>query len=148
MIRLIERFSTQRTIEPVWTISLTAEERKRSRQKLEITPNHWVDIYLPRGTILQDGDFLRSEIGDLIVKVLAKPEPVMTIRGKTTLDLIRAAYHLGNRHVALEIAIDYLRISPDSVLASLLIQLGLEVTEEITPFQPEIGAYGHTHSYE
>jgi urease accessory protein len=148
MIRLIERFSTQETIEPVWTISLTAEERKRSRQKLEITPNHWVDIYLPRGTILQDGDFLRSEIGDLIVKVLAKPEPVMTIRGKTTLDLIRAAYHLGNRHVALEIAIDYLRIAPDSVLSSLLIQLGLEVTEEITPFQPEIGAYGHTHSYE
>lgn len=148
MIRLIERFSTQGTIEPVWTISLTAEERKRSRQKLEITPNHWVDIYLPRGTILQDGDFLRSEIGDLIVKVLAKPEPVMTIRGKTSLDLIRAAYHLGNRHVALEITDDYLRISPDSVLASLLIQLGLEVTEEITPFQPEIGAYGHTHSYE
>ncbi|BAU66152.1 urease accessory protein UreE [Stanieria sp. NIES-3757] len=148
MIRLTECFSTKEKIETAWTISLTAEERRRSRQKLEITPNYWVDIYLPRGTVLQDGDLLRSQTGELIVRVLAKPELVMTIRGKTTLDLIRAAYHLGNRHVALEITPDYLRITPDSVLASLLIQLGLEVTEEITPFQPEIGAYGHTHNYE
>ncbi|AFZ37466.1 Urease accessory protein ureE [Stanieria cyanosphaera PCC 7437] len=148
MIRLTECFSTEEKIEPAWTISLTAEERKRSRQKLELTPNQYIYIYLPRGTVLHDGNLLRSETGELIVRVLAKPEPVMTIRGKTTLDLIKAAYHLGNRHVALEITSDYLRISPDSVLSSLLIQLGLEVIEEIAPFQPEIGAYGHIHNYE
>jgi urease accessory protein len=148
MIRLTECFYAQEKIAIAFTISLTAEARRRSRQKLEIAPNRWVSLCLPRGTILQEGDLLRSDTGDPIALVLAQPEPVITIRGKTRLDLMRAAYHLGNRHVAMEITPDYLRIAPDSVLASLLTQLGLEVTEEIAPFQPEIGAYSHIHSHE
>jgi urease accessory protein len=88
---------------------------------------------------------LQSEDGSCLVLVSAKPESVLTARASTALLLIRAAYHLGNRHVALEIADNYLRLSPDSVLQGMLEKMGLEVTEEIVPFQPEMGAYGHSH---
>ncbi|TAE46900.1 MAG: urease accessory protein UreE, partial [Oscillatoriales cyanobacterium] len=66
-------------------------------------------------------------------------------RASTGLLLMRAAYHLGNRHVALEVADNYLRLSRDSVLQGMLEKMGLEVIEEIVPFQPEIGAYAHSH---
>ena len=69
----------------------------------------------------------------------------MTATAHTSLDLLRAAYHLGNRHVPLEVAIDYLRLAPDSVLKAMLEQLGLNVIEAILPFRPEMGAYGHNH---
>jgi urease accessory protein len=73
------------------------------------------------------------------------PEPVITVKANTELELIRAAYHLGNRHVPLEITSTYLRLSPDSVLESMLVKMGLEILEEIAPFYPEKGAYGHDH---
>jgi urease accessory protein len=69
----------------------------------------------------------------------------MTATAHRSLDLMRAAYHLGNRHVPLEVAIDYLRLAPDSVLKAMLEQLGLHVIEAILPFRPEMGAYGHSH---
>jgi urease accessory protein len=100
---------------------------------------------LPRGTVLRDRDLLQSEDGSCLVLVSAKPESVLTARASTALLLMRAAYHLGNRHVALEVADNYLRLSPDSVLQGMLEKMGLEVTEEIAPFQPEMGAYGHSH---
>jgi urease accessory protein len=77
--------------------------------------------------------------------VLAKPEPVLTVTAHTPLDLLQAAYHLGNRHVSLEITPTYLRLSPDPVLRDLLIHRGLHIHEEIQPFQPESGAYGAHH---
>jgi urease accessory protein len=70
----------------------------------------------------------------------------MTIAAQTPLLLLRAAYHLGNRHVPLEITATYLRLSPDPVLRTMLEQMGMVVEETILPFQPEIGAYGnHLH---
>jgi urease accessory protein len=80
------------------------------------------------------------------MRIIAKPEPVLTVLAEIPL-LLRAAYHLGNRHVPVEITSTYLRLSPDAVLAAMLIQLGLEIKEEILPFQPELGAYGnHSHA--
>jgi urease accessory protein len=76
---------------------------------------------------------------------VAKPEPVLTATAQNPLDLLRAAYHLGNRHIPLEIAATHLRLSPDPVLKSMLEHLGMEVREEISPFYPEMGAYGHHH---
>jgi urease accessory protein len=102
-------------------------------------------LRLPRGTVLKDGDLLRSQTGE-IIKIAAKPEPVMTVVANNPLDLLRAAYHLGNRHVSLEIATTYLRLSRDRVLQTMLERLGLTVTEEVVPFQPEIGAY-HQHGH-
>lgn len=100
-----------------------------------------VSLHLPRGTILRDGDLLATATGDCLVRIVACREPVMTVKAKTSLDLLRAAYHLGNRHVPVEIAPDYLRLSPDSVLQAMLEQLNLDVIEEIAPFEPERGAY-------
>ena len=130
-----------------FTLALTAEERTRSRRSWELAGGHRVSVHLPRGTILRDGDLLQTATGDFLVRIVARPEPVMTITAQTSLDLLRAAYHLGNRHVPIEIAPDYLRLSPDSVLKAMLEQLNLQVTEEIAPFEPERGAYSHYHAH-
>ncbi len=129
-------------------LSLTAEDRARSRHRFTANTGQPVYLNLPRGTVLRGGDLLQSEenSGEL-VRVAAKPEPVITVTGKTLFDLLRAAYHLGNRHVSLEIASDYLRLSPDPVLEDMLQLQGLQVKSEVAPFEPESGAYGHSHSH-
>ncbi|MFH7025986.1 MAG: urease accessory protein UreE [Heteroscytonema crispum UTEX LB 1556] len=128
------------------TLALTAEERTRSRHRFE-TEDGTVFLRLPRGTMLRDGDILTDETNNTLVRIIAKPEPVLTVLAPTEIDLLKAAYHLGNRHVPIEINATYLRLSPDSVLHTMLQQLGLEVKEEISPFQPELGAYGHHHAH-
>lgn len=128
-----------------YTLWLTSEERNRSRYRFETTENVVFLLRLPRGTVLRDRDLLQSETGDTLVRIAAKPEPVLTVTAKAPLDLLRTAYHLGNRHVPLELAPTYLRLSPDPVLKTMLEHLGVEVREEILPFQPETGAYGHSH---
>ena len=101
---------------------------------------------LARGTVLNDGDILINENESMNMRIIAKPEPVLTALAEIPL-LLRAAYHLGNRHVSVEITPTYLRLSPDAVLQAMLTQLGLEIQEEFVPFQPELGAYGnHSHS--
>ena len=107
-----------------------------------------MQLALSRGTVLRDGDLLLGDQVDVLVRVRAKPEPVLTARAADAHTLLRAAYHLGNRHVPVEVGDEFLRLSPDSVLADMLTQLGLEVVEETAPFQPEAGAYaGHAHSH-
>lgn len=127
------------------TLALTADERTRSRHRFETKDGEVVFLRLPRGTVLHDGDILEDETNSNLVRIAAKPEPVLTALAETPLLLLRAAYHLGNRHVACEITASYLRFLPDSVLRSMLEQLGLKIKEEVLPFQPETGAYGHTH---
>ncbi|MEG4800994.1 urease accessory protein UreE [Microcoleus sp. ARI1-B5] len=128
-----------------FSLPMTADDRTRSRHRFETDAGEVLHLALPRGTVLRDRDLLQSEDGSCLVLVSAKPEPVLTARASTGLLLMRAAYHLGNRHVALEVADNYLRLSPDSVLQGMLEKMGLEVTQEIVPFQPEMGAYGHSH---
>jgi urease accessory protein len=124
---------------------LTAEERTRSRHHFIAADGTPVSLQLPRGTVLVDGDLLGSET-DIVVRVAAKPEPVLTVTSDDAIDLLRAAYHLGNRHVSLEIAPTYLRLTPDSVLERMLVQLGgLQVVAETAPFSPQGGAYSHQH---
>lgn len=127
-----------------FTLALTAEERTRSRHRFE-QDGQTVFLRLPRGTVLRDGDLLQAESESVLVRVVAKPELVLTVTASSSQDLMRAAYHLGNRHVPVEITATYLRLSPDPVLQTMLQQLGMEVQEAILPFQPEIGAYGHSH---
>ncbi len=128
-----------------FSLPMTADDRTRSRHRFETDASEVVNLRLPRGTVLRDRDLLQSEDGSCLILVSAKPEPVLTARASTPLLLMRAAYHLGNRHVALEVADNYLRFSPDSVLQGMLEKMGLEVTAEIVPFQPDMGAYGHSH---
>jgi urease accessory protein len=126
-------------------LALTAEDRVRSRHHFE-SDGQSFSLQLPRGTVLYHNDLLKAESGEL-VQIIAKPEPVITVTARTSLDLLKAAYHLGNRHVPLEVTATYLRLSPDAVLKSMLEQLGVQVTEEILPFQPEMGAYSQSHAH-
>ncbi|BBD61209.1 urease accessory protein UreE [Nostoc sp. HK-01] len=129
------------------TLALTAEERTRSRHRFEMADGQVVFLRLPRGTVLRDGDILQDETDGSLMRIIAKPEPVLTVSATSSVLLMRAAYHLGNRHVAVEITPSYLRLSPDGVVKTMLAQLGLEIAEEIAPFQPELGAYGHHHPH-
>jgi urease accessory protein len=124
-------------------LPLTAAERSRSRHRFLTIEGVEVMLKLPRGKVLKDGDLLRSDSEQELVRIVAKPEPVLTVTSPHQFELLRAAYHLGNRHVSLEIAPSYLRMAPDPVLRGLLEQLGLTVEESIFPFQPETGAYAH-----
>ncbi|OLP15717.1 urease accessory protein UreE [Leptolyngbya sp. 'hensonii'] len=150
MLTLTRRVPPNPSLEVDFLLALSAEERTHSRLRIEAPEGQVVLLALPRGTVLQDGDLLESEAegetrGSYRVRVAAKPEPVMTVHAATPLDLLRAAYHLGNRHVPLEITPTYLRFSADAVLKALVEQLGLQVQEASLPFYPEMGAYGHGH---
>ncbi|MCG8368576.1 MAG: urease accessory protein UreE [Pseudanabaenales cyanobacterium] len=148
MLTLTHRLQPDPIVSVSLILSLTAEERTRSRHRFSANTGRPVYLNLPRGTVLRGGDLLQSEEEPtVLVRVAAKPEPVITVSGETPFDLLRAAYHLGNRHVSLEITPDYLRLSPDSVLESMLKQLGLKVKAEVAPFEPEAGAYGHAHPH-
>jgi urease accessory protein len=132
---------------PDLTLALSAEERCRSRHRWPTEAGVDVLLRLPRGTVLQTGDLLGTDPSQspvTWVRVMAKPEPVLTAYPHQPQDLVRAAYHLGNRHIPLEIGSDYLRLSPDPVLAELLLHLGFQVTPEVTAFFPEGGAYHGT----
>jgi urease accessory protein len=116
------------------SLALTAEERSRSRHRFEYPDGTALFFQLPRGTLLLDGDLLQTEDGSTRLQIQAKPEPVITVRSQDALELLQAAYHLGNRHVALEAGEDaaghYLRLQPDAVLEAMLHHRGLSVTTE------------------
>lgn len=147
MLTLTQRLPADPDAVVSFTLALTAFERTKSRHRFETDHGQAVFLRLPRGTVLRDGDLLRSESDRTLIRVSAKPEPVLNVSAIASTDLLRAAYHLGNRHVPLEIAATYLRLSPDPVLRKMLEHLGVEVQEAVLPFQPEQGAYGQSHSH-
>jgi len=136
------------------TVALDWDTRRKSRFEAVDSGGRTIGVFLPRGTIVRGGDVLVAEDGSLVVvQALAQPVLVATARATSqapALDLSRAAYHLGNRHVALELRDDRVVLEPDHVLAELLRRLGLEVAETSAAFEPEGGAYdagsGHAHA--
>ncbi len=129
------------------TLSLTAEERTRSRYRFDTPDGQALFFRLPRGTVIHSGDLLEAESGE-IIEILAKPEAVLTVTASNSLTLLKAAYHLGNRHVPVEITSDYLRLKPDPVLAEMLSHLEVKIQEDVLPFQPESGAYDSHASHQ
>ncbi|MGB3615921.1 MAG: urease accessory protein UreE [Elainellaceae cyanobacterium] len=123
------------------TLTLTADERTKSRHCFT-QAGLTLHLQLPRGTVLHHGDLLCSADGSHAVRIAALPEPVMAVTG-SPLTLLQAAYHLGNRHVPVEITVDQLRLAPDPVLRPMLLALGLTVADMSEPFHPESGVYGH-----
>ena len=103
-------------------------------------------LFLPRGTLLQQDDLLVAADGRL-VRVDAAPEALAEVRSPDPLALTRAAYHLGNRHVAVEVGEGFLRFAQDSVREGMVAQMGLHVTRLTAPFRPEAGAYGSAHTH-
>ena len=135
------------------TVVLDWDTRQKSRFDTEDSQGRTLGVFLPRGATVRGGDVLVAEDGSL-VKVIATPQPVLVVRTcpehGSPLDLLRAAYHLGNRHVQLEVQPDHLHLEPDHVLADMLRHMHLIVTEELAPFEPEAGAYsagGHGHAH-
>lgn len=124
------------------TLTLAYARRERSRQRVRLDSGMEAGLFLPPGTQLADGDLLRAEEG-ILVRVRAAVEAVSTARTADPLRLARACYHLGNRHVPLQVGPGWLRYLPDHVLDDMLRLLGLSVTAETVRFEPEAGAYAH-----
>ena len=136
------------------TVELDWDVRQKSRFAATDSAGRELGIFLPRGTLVRGGDVLVSEDGSL-VKVIAAPQAVLVITAcadhGTPFDLTRAAYHLGNRHVPIELQPDHLKIEPDHVLADMLRAMHLTVVEATLGFEPEGGAYaagGHSHGHD
>lgn len=136
------------------TVELDWDVRQKSRFDATDSAGRTLGVFLPRGTAVRGGDVLVAEDGSFVL-VRAAPQPVLVVRHcsehGTPFDLLRAAYHLGNRHVPLELRPDHLKLEPDHVLADMLRQQHLIVTEANEAFEPEGGAYvggGHGHGHD
>jgi urease accessory protein len=138
-------------------LELDWDTRSKSRFSATDSTGREIGVVLPRGTTLRGGDELVTEDGSML-RVIAAPQPVLQVRHCTEhgspFDLLRAAYHLGNRHVPLELQPELLQFEPDPVLADMLRRQHLIVTEAQAAFEPEGGAYGegaghgHHHGHE
>lgn len=133
-------------------VELDWDVRCKSRFDATDSSGRAIGVFLPRGSVVRGGDVLVLEDGSLI-RVAAKPQPVLVVshcaEHGSAFDLLRAAYHLGNRHVPIELQPDHLKIEPDHVLADLLRSMHLIVREAVEPFEPEAGAYaaGARHAH-
>jgi len=127
-------------------LSLLYDERVKSRLAAVCTNGTAVVILLPRGTVMRDGTLLAADDGT-VVRVVAAAQAVTRISATTPLTLLRAVYHLANRHVPACLAAEHVLIEPDPVLERLLESLGSRIEHLQLPFDPEPGAYhgGHSH---
>jgi len=136
-------------------LTLSFQDRQRSRLRTTLDSGEEIGWMLPRGHVLRDGDCLRADNGQ-VIEVRAAPENVSTARADDPLLLARAAYHLGNRHMPLQIGEGWLRYHHDHVLDHMVEEMGLQIVQEQAAFEPEAGAYssghhgghGHDHSHD
>jgi urease accessory protein len=132
------------------TVELDWDTRQKSRFEATDSQGRRLGVFLPRGSVVRGSDVLVAEDGSLVL-VQAAPQPVLEVRAANAFELLRAAYHLGNRHVQLELQPELLKLEPDHVLAQMLRQMGLQVAEAQAAFEPEAGAYaagGQAHGHE
>jgi urease accessory protein len=127
-------------------LRLPFELRQKSRLIATLTSGESVAIVLPRGQILRGGDWVVASDGR-VIEVVAQPEKVLHVLCATANGLTRAAYHLGNRHVPVQVGDGWLRIAEDHVLEEMLKGLGASVIAIEAPFEPEAGAYGSHHRH-
>lgn len=131
---------------PHATLTLPFEKRSKSRLLATLDDGREVGLFLERGIILRHGDCLAGEEGT-VIQIVAAPEPVSKGRASSPLNLARACYHLGNRHMPLQVGDGWLQYQADHVLDEMVRGLGLEVVAETQPFEPEGGAYSEGHSH-
>jgi urease accessory protein len=120
---------------------LPFELRQKSRFRAKADNGEELAFVLPRGRVLRGGDRVQTTDGRE-VEIAAAPEKLAHIESS---ELARVAYHLGNRHVPLQLGAGFVRIAEDHVLEELARKLGARVTHVEAPFEPEAGAYGHQH---
>lgn len=140
-----------RRCEPVaaWDAELILpyEKRQKGRLRTVLSTHEEAGLFLERGEMLRDGDFLAAEDGR-VVRVTAQPESVLDILCENARQLVRVAYHLGNRHVALQIGDGWVRIADDEVLRKMAEGLGAAVIARDAAFEPEPGAYSADHRHD
>ena len=144
MIRLTQKIKKCAGVKNCLTLPWA--RRLKSRQRVRLDDGLEVGIFLDRGTVLRGGDCLTNDDG-YIVKVKAALEGVSTVNCGDPLQLARICYHLGNRHVSLEISENRVRYLHDHVLDDMIRIHGLEVNVEQAAFEPETGAYGKGHGH-
>ena len=127
-------------------LTLPFEERCKSRLATELDNGEAVALLMPRGTVLAEGDVLVADDGGL-VRIAAAAETLMRVTANTPAALMRAAYHLGNRHTPVELGDGYLQLGYDAVLEQMLLGLGMAVHQMEASFHPEAGAYGGGHRH-
>lgn len=124
---------------------LPFESRQKSRLRARLDSGEEVGLMLERGTLLRGGDCLLADDGR-VVSVVAAAEQVSVVTADDPWQLARAAYHLGNRHISVQVGQGWLRYLHDHVLDDMVRGLGFAVTTQILPFEPEAGAYSHSGS--
>ncbi|MEM7097612.1 MAG: urease accessory protein UreE [Pseudomonadota bacterium] len=142
MDEFVEKVGKPAGNQGVLRLSLSFSEREKTRQRVILDSGEEVALNLPRGTVLRGGDLLSTSCGRLIL-VEAAAEAVTTV--SSAHDLVRIAYHLGNRHVNLQVGESWVRYVSDHVLDNMVLGLGGHLVHENVPFEPEAGAYAHGH---
>lgn len=128
-----------------YTLTLAFEQRQKSRLHVALDSGEDAFLKIERGPVLRGGSTLETDDGEA-VRIVAANEPLSVIRSQDLLALTRAAYHLGNRHVALQVRKGELSYLQDRVLDVMVTSMGFELSHEQGPFEPESGAYGHGHA--
>ena len=144
MLTLIRR--CEPVAKPYGELVLPFDLRIKSRLRTRLASGEEAVLRTERGAVLRGGEYLSAEDGRVVL-IVAAPEQVMHVSCANQFELTRAAYHLGNRHVPVEIGDGYLRIAADHVLGEMLLGLGANVEELQAPFEPESGAYGGGHEH-
>ena len=144
MIKFEEKIISEDT--PDTKLVLNKDQRERSRLKVTLEDGREVGLFFEKGTTFREGDLIISDNG-VLVEIKAATETVSTVKCDDPLLLAKACYHLGNRHVPLQIELGRVRYQHDHVLDDMVRGLGLDVVCEEAPFQPEPGAYGGTSSH-
>ena len=153
MLRFTEVVAAPASATAVLTLGF--EDRRRSRMRIRIDDGREAALLLPRGTILHDGDTLRDPEAGELVTVRAADQTLSRVRAEDAVTLARAAYHLGNRHIPVQVGRGCLAYEHDHVLDDMVAELGLKVETCIAPFEPEARGYrhgdsngGHHHEHE
>jgi urease accessory protein len=146
MVEITGKLKLSQQAEPRDRLMLPFELRQKRCLRATLVSGETVALRLPRGQRLRDGDLLAASDGR-VIEVVAAPERLLHVQCATVSELLRAAYHLGNRHAPVEIGDGFLRVPEDHVLATLLRGLGARPARIQAPFEPEAGAYDHPRSY-
>jgi urease accessory protein len=142
--RLVHR--EEKDSEAIPVLVLPFELRRKSRQVVRLETGEELGLLLPPGTVLQTGDVVESDDGSRF-RIEAAKEELMSVTASDPFLILRAAYHLGNRHTAVQIEANRLLLAFDPVLREMLVGLGATVTVTCEPFTPEPGAYGGGHKH-
>ena len=151
MVSIVSRFPRRPNgayrVELAGELRLPFERRQKSRQRAQLASGEEVAIELPRGMVLRGGDWVVASDGR-VIEVVAEPEQVIHVTCDTPQALARVAYHLGNRHVPVQVGEGWLRLAADRVLERMLEGLGATLSALEAAFEPEAGAYGAHHRHD